>query len=204
MDPLEEGHSTWRAWPNRYLHGHRIMFYGGTAALERARRGLKLRVGGIAIVKIIEAGKVVLPKEEPGRLHHHLRGIERQRASIPFTRKEGRHVNIGRGRSISSSTSTPSGIENIEVVFSPIVWEKRHPTTTVALPLPSSVGFYRAMLGNFISTADGRFPLPSTVLQEKGVILGNEQNPNFNQKWIYIMNSGGTFGFYSWRKQTRT
>ncbi|KAI5666958.1 hypothetical protein M9H77_16811 [Catharanthus roseus] len=32
VDPLEEGHSTLRAWPNRYLHGHRIMLCGGTVA----------------------------------------------------------------------------------------------------------------------------------------------------------------------------
>ncbi|KAI5657532.1 hypothetical protein M9H77_26325 [Catharanthus roseus] len=43
VDLLEEGRSTWRAWPNRYLRGHCIMLYGGTAALGRARRGLKLR-----------------------------------------------------------------------------------------------------------------------------------------------------------------
>ncbi|KAI5672831.1 hypothetical protein M9H77_13195 [Catharanthus roseus] len=30
VDPLEEGRSTLRAWPNRYLRGHRIMFCGGT------------------------------------------------------------------------------------------------------------------------------------------------------------------------------
>ncbi|KAI5664316.1 hypothetical protein M9H77_23639 [Catharanthus roseus] len=32
VDPLEEGRSTLRAWPNQYLHGHRIMLYGGTVA----------------------------------------------------------------------------------------------------------------------------------------------------------------------------
>ncbi|KAI5666584.1 hypothetical protein M9H77_16437 [Catharanthus roseus] len=30
VDPLEEGCSTLRAWPNRYLRGHRIILYGGT------------------------------------------------------------------------------------------------------------------------------------------------------------------------------
>ncbi|KAI5668268.1 hypothetical protein M9H77_18121 [Catharanthus roseus] len=25
VDPLEAGRSTWRAWPNQYLRGHRIM-----------------------------------------------------------------------------------------------------------------------------------------------------------------------------------
>ncbi|KAI5652389.1 hypothetical protein M9H77_29576 [Catharanthus roseus] len=43
VDPLEEGRSTWRAWPNWYLRGHRFMLCGGTATLGRARRGLKLR-----------------------------------------------------------------------------------------------------------------------------------------------------------------
>ncbi|KAI5682561.1 hypothetical protein M9H77_03789 [Catharanthus roseus] len=44
VDPLEEGRSTWRAWPNWYLHGNCIMLNGGMAALGRARRGLKLRL----------------------------------------------------------------------------------------------------------------------------------------------------------------
>ncbi|KAI5680570.1 hypothetical protein M9H77_01797 [Catharanthus roseus] len=30
VDPLEEGCSTLRAWPNRYLREHHIMLYGGT------------------------------------------------------------------------------------------------------------------------------------------------------------------------------
>ncbi|KAI5666850.1 hypothetical protein M9H77_16703 [Catharanthus roseus] len=47
VDPLEEGRSTWRAWPNRYLRGHPIMLCGGTNGLGTARRGLKLRVGSI-------------------------------------------------------------------------------------------------------------------------------------------------------------
>ncbi|KAI5682697.1 hypothetical protein M9H77_03925 [Catharanthus roseus] len=33
MDPLKEGRSTWRAWPNRYLRGHRIMLCVGTPVL---------------------------------------------------------------------------------------------------------------------------------------------------------------------------
>ncbi|KAI5683009.1 hypothetical protein M9H77_04237 [Catharanthus roseus] len=41
VDPLEEGRSIWRAWPNRYLRGHRIILCGGTTAFGRARRGLK-------------------------------------------------------------------------------------------------------------------------------------------------------------------
>ncbi|KAI5681608.1 hypothetical protein M9H77_02836 [Catharanthus roseus] len=32
VDPLEDGRSTLRAWPNRYLRGHRIMLCGGTVA----------------------------------------------------------------------------------------------------------------------------------------------------------------------------
>ncbi|KAI5681408.1 hypothetical protein M9H77_02636 [Catharanthus roseus] len=32
VDPLEEGRNTWRAWPNRYLCGHRIMLCSGTVA----------------------------------------------------------------------------------------------------------------------------------------------------------------------------
>ncbi|KAI5667756.1 hypothetical protein M9H77_17609 [Catharanthus roseus] len=30
VDPLKEGRSTWRAWPNQYLRGHRIILCGGT------------------------------------------------------------------------------------------------------------------------------------------------------------------------------
>ncbi|KAI5677337.1 hypothetical protein M9H77_08287 [Catharanthus roseus] len=30
VDPLEEGYSTLRAWPNQYLRGHGIMLCGGT------------------------------------------------------------------------------------------------------------------------------------------------------------------------------
>ncbi|KAI5664180.1 hypothetical protein M9H77_23503 [Catharanthus roseus] len=33
VDPLEERRSTLRAWPNRYLRGHRIMLCGVEAAL---------------------------------------------------------------------------------------------------------------------------------------------------------------------------
>ncbi|KAI5649045.1 hypothetical protein M9H77_35050 [Catharanthus roseus] len=33
VDSLEEGHSTLRVWPNRYLHGHRIMLCGGMPVL---------------------------------------------------------------------------------------------------------------------------------------------------------------------------
>ncbi|KAI5670626.1 hypothetical protein M9H77_10990 [Catharanthus roseus] len=33
VDPLKEGHSTWKAWPNQYLRGHRIMLCGGTSIL---------------------------------------------------------------------------------------------------------------------------------------------------------------------------
>ncbi|KAI5658415.1 hypothetical protein M9H77_27208 [Catharanthus roseus] len=44
VDPLEEERSTWRAWPNQYLRRHRMMLCGGTAALGKARRGLKLRL----------------------------------------------------------------------------------------------------------------------------------------------------------------
>ncbi|KAI5675578.1 hypothetical protein M9H77_06528 [Catharanthus roseus] len=44
VDPLEEGCSTLRAWPNRYLRGYRIMLYGGTVAYWRVRRGSKLRL----------------------------------------------------------------------------------------------------------------------------------------------------------------
>ncbi|KAI5681974.1 hypothetical protein M9H77_03202 [Catharanthus roseus] len=32
VDPLEEGRSTLRAWPNQYLRGHHIMLCGGTVA----------------------------------------------------------------------------------------------------------------------------------------------------------------------------
>ncbi|KAI5667377.1 hypothetical protein M9H77_17230 [Catharanthus roseus] len=42
VDPLEEGRSTLRAWPIRYLLGHRIMLYGGR--LVEIRRGSKLRL----------------------------------------------------------------------------------------------------------------------------------------------------------------
>ncbi|KAI5661667.1 hypothetical protein M9H77_20990 [Catharanthus roseus] len=44
VDPLEEGRNSWRARPNHYLRGHHIMLCSGTAALGRARRGLKLRL----------------------------------------------------------------------------------------------------------------------------------------------------------------
>ncbi|KAI5667936.1 hypothetical protein M9H77_17789 [Catharanthus roseus] len=33
VDPLEEGHSTLRAWPNQYLRGYRIMLCSGTPVL---------------------------------------------------------------------------------------------------------------------------------------------------------------------------
>ncbi|KAI5683357.1 hypothetical protein M9H77_04585 [Catharanthus roseus] len=38
VDPFEEGHSTLRAWPNRYLQGHRIMLGGGTIAYDMGVR----------------------------------------------------------------------------------------------------------------------------------------------------------------------
>ncbi|KAI5682514.1 hypothetical protein M9H77_03742 [Catharanthus roseus] len=34
VDPLEEGHSTLRVWPNRYLCGYRIILCGGTVPQE--------------------------------------------------------------------------------------------------------------------------------------------------------------------------
>ncbi|KAI5652984.1 hypothetical protein M9H77_30171 [Catharanthus roseus] len=36
VDPLEDGRSTLRAWPNRYLRGHRIMLCGRTISSERS------------------------------------------------------------------------------------------------------------------------------------------------------------------------
>ncbi|KAI5677119.1 hypothetical protein M9H77_08069 [Catharanthus roseus] len=33
VDPLKEGRSTWRTWPNRYLCRHRIMLCGRTPVL---------------------------------------------------------------------------------------------------------------------------------------------------------------------------
>ncbi|KAI5662472.1 hypothetical protein M9H77_21795 [Catharanthus roseus] len=45
VDPFEEGRSTWRVWPNRYLREHRIKLCSGSAALWRDMRGSKPKVG---------------------------------------------------------------------------------------------------------------------------------------------------------------
>ncbi|KAI5671141.1 hypothetical protein M9H77_11505 [Catharanthus roseus] len=47
VDPLKEGSSTLRAWPNQYLRGHRIMLCDGTISSEwsGAQQATKCREG---------------------------------------------------------------------------------------------------------------------------------------------------------------